>query len=95
MATRMQQRRGTAAQWAAQNPVLGDGEIGYETDTRVIKIGNGVSTWTALQSGYLQVGAKAVDSDKLDGLDSTDFARSTTVASRGNFSRFFLNGGSL
>lgn len=55
MATRMQQRRGTAAQWATANPVLADGEVGYETDTRIIKIGDGVTSWTALRSGYLSL----------------------------------------
>jgi len=48
MATRMQQRRGTAAQWTGANPTLAAGEIGYETDTGKFKIGNGSSTWSAL-----------------------------------------------
>ena len=48
MATRMQQRRGTAAQWTAANPVLAAGEIGFETDTNKFKMGNGTSAWTAL-----------------------------------------------
>ena len=45
----MQQRRGTAAQWTAANPVLAAGEIGFETDTSKFKMGNGSSTWSALQ----------------------------------------------
>jgi hypothetical protein len=49
MATRMQQRRGTAAQWTAANPILAAGEIGFETDTNKFKMGNGSSAWTALQ----------------------------------------------
>jgi hypothetical protein len=48
MAARMQQRRGTAAQWTSANPVLGSGEIGFETDTSKFKIGNGTSTWSNL-----------------------------------------------
>ena len=44
----MQQRRGTAAQWTAANPVLAAGEIGFETDTSKFKMGNGSSAWTAL-----------------------------------------------
>jgi hypothetical protein len=48
MATRMQQRRGTAAQWTAANPVLAAGEIGFETDNNRFKIGNGATAWTAL-----------------------------------------------
>ena len=44
----MQQRRGTAAQWTAANPVLAAGEIGFETDNNRFKIGNGATAWTAL-----------------------------------------------
>lgn len=51
MATKIQLRRGTAAQWTSANPTLADGEIGYETDTGNIKVGTGVSgsgAWTSL-----------------------------------------------
>jgi len=48
MATRMQQRRGTAAQWTSANPTLAAGEIGFETDTGKFKIGDGSSAWSAL-----------------------------------------------
>ena len=41
-------KRATAARWASQNPVLAAGEIGYETDTRKIKLGDGTSSWTQL-----------------------------------------------
>ena len=45
MANRIQLRRDTAQNWANNNPVLFEGEIGIETDTRKIKIGNGTSAW--------------------------------------------------
>jgi hypothetical protein len=52
MATRMQQRRGTAAQWISTNsgngPILNAGEIGYETDTNKFKIGDGTNHWVNL-----------------------------------------------
>ena len=52
MATRMQQRRGTAAQWISTNsgngPVLNAGEIGWESDTNKFKIGDGVNHWVDL-----------------------------------------------
>jgi hypothetical protein len=52
MATRMQQRRGTAAQWISTNsgngPILNAGEIGYETDTNKFKIGDGTNHWVSL-----------------------------------------------
>ena len=48
MATRMQQRRGTAAQWLAADPVLAAGEMGFETDTNEFRIGDGVNVWSDL-----------------------------------------------
>lgn len=63
MATRMLQRRGTAAAWAAQNPVLSAGEIGFETDTKVLKMGDGVNAWNDLQSSYLSTGGGPLNGD--------------------------------
>ena len=48
MATRMQQRRGTAAQWTSANPVLNAGEMGWESDTNKFKIGDGTNHWADL-----------------------------------------------
>jgi hypothetical protein len=48
MATRMQQRRGTAEQWTLANPTLAPAEIGFETDTNQFKIGDGVNQWEDL-----------------------------------------------
>ena len=47
--TRFQQRRGTVARWAAVNPILQEGEIGLELDTRRIKFGDGVTAWNDLE----------------------------------------------
>ena len=45
----MQQRRDTAEQWAAKNPVLLDGELGVVTDNpNSYKIGDGVTAWNGL-----------------------------------------------
>jgi len=48
MAEFIQLRRDTTAGWVAANPILRNGEIGYNTDTKVQRIGNGVDTWTVL-----------------------------------------------
>jgi hypothetical protein len=52
MSTRMQQRRGTAAQWISTNsgngPILAAGEIGFESDTNKFKIGDGINHWLDL-----------------------------------------------
>lgn len=44
-------RRGTASEWTSVNPVLADGEMGVETDTKRVKIGNGVANWVNLPYG--------------------------------------------
>ncbi len=46
--TSIQLRNDTAANWTLANPTLGPGEIGVETDTLKIKVGNGNTTWTSL-----------------------------------------------
>jgi hypothetical protein len=48
MAIRMQQRRGTATQWASADPILNAGEIGFESDTNKFKIGDGTNHWDDL-----------------------------------------------
>ena len=45
---RLQLRADTAANWTSVNPILLANELGRETDTGKIKIGNGTSTWTSL-----------------------------------------------
>jgi hypothetical protein len=44
----MQQRRDTAAGWTAANPTLLSGELGFETDTKKAKLGDGTTAWTSL-----------------------------------------------
>jgi hypothetical protein len=60
MAVRIQFRRGTAAEWAASNPTLAPGELGYETDTALFKIGTGATTWANLV--YTGISTSYVDS---------------------------------
>lgn len=54
MATRIQLRRDTSTNWENVNPTLSEGEIGIETNTNSIKIGNGTDSWVALE--YFSVG---------------------------------------
>lgn len=51
MATKIQIRGGTAAQWTSANPTLSEREMGVETDTRKFKIGDGSTAWTSLGYG--------------------------------------------
>lgn len=52
-----QLRRGSAAEWALSNRVLLAGEPGVETDTKKLKLGDGVTAWNSLP----YVGATSVD----------------------------------
>ena len=45
---RRQERVDTAANWASANPVLLDGELGYDKTADRMKVGDGVSAWSAL-----------------------------------------------
>jgi hypothetical protein len=46
----IQLRRDTAANWSASNPVLSDGQPGYDKTNGLIKIGDGVTAWNSLAS---------------------------------------------
>ncbi len=48
MASKIQIRRDSSTNWASVDPVLADGEFGYELDTRKVKIGDNSSTWSEL-----------------------------------------------
>lgn len=50
MAIQIQIRRGTAAEWTSANPTLAAGELGVETDTNKLKMGDGTTAWNSL--GY-------------------------------------------
>lgn len=41
-------RRGTTAEWTAANPVLLDGEMTYDTDEKLFKVGDGTQAWLDL-----------------------------------------------
>lgn len=65
--TRLQVRRGTSSGWTSTNPTLSAGEIGFETDTKRIKIGDGTTAWTSLDynvvvpTGFLAGSGLSVD----------------------------------
>ena len=46
---RMQQKRMSASQWATSSLILLDGELGIESDTGFVKVGNGTSRFSELQ----------------------------------------------
>lgn len=48
MAERIQLRRDVAANWDALNPILAQGEPGYDLDNDILKIGDGETSWNDL-----------------------------------------------
>ena len=50
MSSIIQIKRGTATAWTSANPTLNAGEMGFETDTKKMKVGDGSTAWTSL--GY-------------------------------------------
>lgn len=67
--TRIQIRNDLAATWTEKNPVLLKGEMGVETDTRKIKIGDGLNKWSAL--GYSGVDVADIEKVIADNRDTT------------------------
>ena len=51
----IQVRRDSSAAWSTVNPVLATGEIGFETDTLLLKVGDGSTAWNSL--GYFGLGS--------------------------------------
>ena len=47
--TRIKLRRDTSSAFASSNPILGNGEPAYETDTKKLKIGDGTTAYTQLE----------------------------------------------
>jgi hypothetical protein len=60
MAVQILWRRNTAANWTSNNPVLAQGEPGFETDTLKYKIGDGTTTWSSLSYGALSTNTFAI-----------------------------------
>lgn len=57
--TRIRLRRDTASNWSDANPILALGEAGYETDTRLLKVGDNSTEWNNLE--YIKVENSSID----------------------------------
>ena len=55
MSVRIQMRRGTTSEWNTADPILNEGEIGYNSTLTSFKIGDGTSLWSNLD--YYQAAA--------------------------------------
>lgn len=61
MASKVQLRRDTYANWASNNPTLANGEQSLETDTGLIKIGDGSTAYTSAKYQLLNTYRLAAD----------------------------------
>jgi archaellum component FlaC len=84
MATRMQQRRGTALQWNSADPILEAGEIGFESDTNKFKMGDGVNQWSDLD--YF-INESAISTDIEGAISDTEKGANNGVATLDAFGR--------
>lgn len=66
--TRFKQLSKTSTEWVSLNPTLLEGEIGFESDTNKLKVGNGVDAWNNLE--YVAGNGSDVDASNLVDLTS-------------------------
>ena len=61
MAVRIQLRRDTSTNWTTGNPTLANGELGVETDTGFLKVGDGTTAWNGLAyfATHISINAQA------------------------------------
>ena len=60
MSTIFKLRRDTSSNWASNNPVLADGELGFDRTNVYLKIGDGTTAWNALGQ-FTQTGESIED----------------------------------
>jgi hypothetical protein len=74
MSFKIQVRRGTTSEWTTTNPVLSSGELGYDTDLKIFKIGDGVAAWNslAIADKDQQTAAQVPYTNTTSELDATD-----------------------
>lgn len=68
----LQLRRDSAARWAGRNPILGEGEPGFERDTGRLKVGNGVTPWNELGYFVLEDSTDPSNATLADHINSED-----------------------
>lgn len=71
----IQVKRDTAANWTSKNPVLASGEFGYDTTNKILKIGDGSSSWTNLS----QVNPKTITVVQTTGTSTTSVMSQSAV----------------
>jgi len=88
----IQMRRDTAANWTSTNPTLAAGEYGFESDTGMVKIGDGTTAWTSLQYVSLRMTewASGQDGTFVDVFPRTSISSSNLSLGNGNLRATFF-----
>ena len=60
MANRIQLRRDTTSNWNSINPVLADGEPGYDINTNEVRVGDGTTNWSGLTANVIGGGGGSI-----------------------------------
>src|ERR1017187_2307480 len=82
----LQLRRDPSSEWLVNNPILNAGEIGYETDTSLFKIGNGTLSWAALPYAGTSTAASGVVTNRGGGSDGNlTLSQGTVTLERDTF----------
>jgi hypothetical protein len=91
-------RKGTAAEWLASTEILAEGELGYDSTNKILKVGNGTSLWADLTTAATWSGTATLDSiddtatyvkiektpgDLLNAMNVTTLVNQATTASNG------------
>lgn len=100
--TRIQLRHDTAANWTSVNPILAEGEVGIETDTRKQKFGDGTTAWNNLAYSVNTINNEAFDGQwenfaqniiptAVNVNGSTDLPYTVTVPNDGHVYEYIIN----
>jgi len=82
MADQIQVRRDTASNWTSNDPTLAAGELGYETDTTYLKVGDGSTAWSSLGYAFKGLAGLAVTDGNFIVGNGTSFVAETGATAR-------------
>ena len=75
-------RRGTDNEWTQANPVLKLGELGFVTDTKRFKIGDGLTNWNSLPYSVATLENGKIPLDQIPDLSKIAVYEVSTIAQR-------------
>lgn len=86
---RIRLKKDTSEAWRINNPVLLDGEAGYESDTNLMKVGDGIHRW--LELDYTNSGATAIASTANYAINASALGGTSAADWANKFDNYVLN----